>query len=280
MEHENAALNKALRPCKLAPMRVVSLTCSNTEICCALGCAGYLVGVDAHSDYPTDVVTRLPRVGPDLGIDVRRVAELRPDLVVASLTVPGHERIVAQLAAEKLPYFAPEPVSLEDVYDDITQIASRLGVPARGAQLVAEMRLAMPAQPRTPAAPALLVEWWPKPVIVPGRQSWVHDLIELAGGANPFGDRALKSTPIHDHEAVAAEPDSVIMSWCGVRVEKYRPEIVYRRPGWQGMRALAARRVFAVPEAYLGRPGPRLIQGYQALREIVQSSERFSASSI
>ena len=73
-------------------MRVVSLTCSNTEIACALGCAGYLVGVDDHSDYPVDIVTKLPRVGPDLGIDVARVAALRPDLVLASLVAPvlGH----------------------------------------------------------------------------------------------------------------------------------------------------------------------------------------------
>jgi iron complex transport system substrate-binding protein len=261
-------------------VRVVSLTCSNTEICCALGCAEYLVGVDDHSDYPVDVVTKLPRVGPDLGIDVARVAALRPDLVLASLTVPGHERVVEQLASAKLPFFAPEPVSLEDVYDDIRQIATRLGVSSRGVELAANMRAEMPAQARAHDAPRLLVEWWPKPVIVPGRQSWVHDLIELAGGSNPFADRAQKSTPIVDHEAVVANPDSVIMSWCGVPLSKYRAEVVYRRPAWQGMVALRERRVFAIAEAFLGRPGPRLVQGYRALRQIVQSSERFSASSI
>ncbi len=54
--------------------------------------------------------------------------------------VPGHERVIAQLEAAKLPFFAPEPVSLEDVYDDIAQIASRLGVPARGGELVLQMQ--------------------------------------------------------------------------------------------------------------------------------------------
>jgi iron complex transport system substrate-binding protein len=263
-------------------VRIVSLTCSNTEIVSALGCAEYLVGVDDHSDYPEAVVTKLPRVGPDLSIDVARVAALRPDLVLASLTVPGHERVIAQLEAEKLPFFAPEPVSLEDVYDDIAQIAARLGVATRGAELLAELRREIPAQapPRAVGAPRLLVEWWPKPVIVPGRLSWVHDLIERAGGENPFGARALKSTPISDDEAVLAAPDAVIMSWCGVRLDKYRPEIVYRRPAWQEIPALKARRVLAVPEAFLGRPGPRLVQGFRALRQIVQSIERPSASSI
>ena len=219
-------------------------------------------------------------MGPDLGIDVARVAALRPDLVLASLTVPGHERIVERLTTAKLPFFAPEPTSLDDVYDDIRQIAAQLGVASRGAALIADMRREMPAQPRAHDAPRLLVEWWPKPVIVPGRQSWVHDLIELAGGSNPFADRHQKSMPIHDHEAALANPDSVIMSWCGVPLNKYRPEIVYRRPAWQDIVALRERRVFPIAEAFLGRPGPRLVQGYQALRDIVQSSDRFSASSI
>ena len=60
-------------------MRIVSLTCSNTEIVCALGCADRLVGVDNHSDYPAQVVKRTPRVGPDLTIDIQKVVDLKPD---------------------------------------------------------------------------------------------------------------------------------------------------------------------------------------------------------
>ena len=67
-------------------MRVVSHTCSNTEIACALGCASMLVGVDADSDFPADVVAPLPKLGRDLELDVAQVAALRPDLVLMDLT--------------------------------------------------------------------------------------------------------------------------------------------------------------------------------------------------
>ncbi|MCA9596333.1 MAG: cobalamin-binding protein [Myxococcales bacterium] len=261
-------------------MRVVSLACSNTEIVCALGRADWLVGVDDHSDHPTDVVSRLPRVGPDLGIDIERVRALRPDLVLASLTVPGHERIVEALERAKLPYLAPEPVSVADVYRDIQDIAGRLDVEARGRELVAAMRRELDATPE-PARPVrVLVEWWPKPVIVPGRDSWVTQLLSAAGGENPFGDRTVKSTPIDDREAVAADPDAIVISWCGVRPEKYRPDVVLRRPAWQGLRAVREGRVHCIPEAYLGRPGPRLVDGVRALRALVHESSRASASSI
>src|SRR5574337_903473 len=67
---------------------------------------------------------RGPRVGPDLDIDVERVAALRPDLVLASLTVPGHERIVERLSRAKLPFVATEPVSVADVYADVEKVGA------------------------------------------------------------------------------------------------------------------------------------------------------------
>ncbi len=253
-------------------MRIVSLACSNTEIVCALGCADLLVGVDDHSDYPEDVVSSLPRVGPDLQIDIDRVVELRPDLVLASLTVPGHENVIEGLEHARVPYVAPSPVSVHDVYEDIRGIALRLGVPERGEKLVADMKRVLDAPaPSGLSRPRVLLEWWPKPVIVPGRDSWVNQVLEAAGGDNPFGERPVKSAPITDEEAQAMKPDAVVISWCGIKPEKYRPDIAYRREAWRGIPAIENKRVFCVPEAYLGRPGPRLVDGCNALREIVEA---------
>lgn len=253
-------------------MRVVSLACSNTEIVCALGCGALLVGVDSHSDRPREVIAHLPKVGPDLSIDTGRVAALRPDLVLASLTVPGHERVIEGLARAGLPYLALEPVSLEDVYSDIRKVAGALGVPDRGEALVGRMRSSLhpvAAEER----PGLLVQWWPKPVITPGCDSWVTDLIYVAGGRGVLGE-AVKSRPLTDDEVRTLDPDVVILSWCGVAPEKYRPEVVYRNPAWQDVRAVVRQQVFCIPEAYLGRPGPGLIEGFRALRSVVMGLER------
>jgi iron complex transport system substrate-binding protein len=253
-------------------MRIVSLTCSNTEIVCALGYAGSLVGVDDHSDHPEEVVARLPRVGPDLQIDVEKVIGLKPDLVLASLTVPGHEAVVDRVEKAGLPFIAPAPESLSHVYRDITDIASLLGVPERGESLVAEMRAGLGESLPGPAGPSILIQWWPKPVISPGRRSWAHDLIEAAGGRNPLGNEPVKSRPLHDDEVRELAPDAIVISWCGVHPSKYRPDVVYRNERWRDLPALARGRVFTVPEAYLGRPGPRLLEGWKALRAIVEQS--------
>ncbi len=252
-------------------MRLVSLTCSNTEIVGALGRGDLLVGCDDYSDWPEAVVAGLPRVGKDLDIDVEKVAALAPDLVLASLTVPGHEKVVAALEEAGLPVLVLAPTSLEDIYEDIRTVADRLGVADHGEAIVHRMREAIGRGSDVPEAerPRILVEWWPKPVIVPGRRSWVTDLIDAAGGLNPWADRDQESTPVTDEEVRAARPDAVVVAWCGVPFEKYRTEIVTRRPGWQEVPALVNGQVHCIPEAWLGRPGPRLVSGFAALADLV-----------
>jgi iron complex transport system substrate-binding protein len=250
-------------------MRIVSLACSNTEIVHALGCAHLLVGVDDHSDWPADVVGPLPKVGPDLNIDVERVAALEPDLVLATLTVPGHEDVVARLQEAGLPYVAPEPVSLEDVYRDIRDIAHRLGVPGRGEELVSRMRRELDAPDPSPDAPTVLIQWWPKPVIAPGRLSWATDVLHAAGGRGVLEADDVKSRPMSDDEVAACAPDAVVLSWCGVDPAKYRTDVVLSNPAWADQAFVRKRRVHTVGEPFLGRPGPRLVEGVRRLRPIV-----------
>lgn len=250
-------------------MRVVSHTCSNTEIVCALGCADLLVGVDDHSDHPAEIVSGLPRVGKDLDVDVDRVLALRPDLVLTSLTVPGHERVVARLAERKIPMLVLAPSSAADVAKDVRLVGRVLGVPERGEALAAELEAALAPRPVPEDAPRVLVEWWPKPVIAACRQSWVDDLLRAAGARNALGARDAQSAPLTDEEVVALNPDAVVISWCGVPESHYRTEVVTRRPGWQEVRAVREGHVFPVHESYLGRPGPRLVDGLRALERVV-----------
>ena len=248
-------------------MRVVSHTCSNTEIVCALGCAAQLIAIDSDSDFPPQIVSKLPQLGRDLNLDVGTVVALKPDLVLTSLTVPGHERIVAELQAAGLRCLVIEPYSLADVFQNIRDIAQALGVSGRGEALVREMDAAMPPVAVAPGAPRILVEWWPKPVIGAARRSWVQDLIVRAGGINALGDtEAATATP-----QTAPHADAIVMSWCGVKLENYRPDVVLRREGWQQVPAIRNARVHAITEAFLGRPGPRLVEGYRALRQIVSA---------
>lgn len=80
-------------------MRIVSLCPSNTELIAYLKCEHLLVAIDDYSDWPQSI-QGLPRLGPDLSINMDAVEEAKPDLVLASLSVPGMERNIEELKNE------------------------------------------------------------------------------------------------------------------------------------------------------------------------------------
>jgi len=251
-------------------MRIVSTTCSNTEIVCALGCEQYLVGVDNHSDYPKAVVADLPRVGPDLQVDAEVISQLKPNLVLASLTVPGHEKVIDSLKTAGLHYWASSPESLAAVYQDIDDIAQQLGVTDRGTKLIEAMRQQIkPVDTSGKQRPLIAVQWWPKPVIAAAKKSWVHDLIELAGGRNALEDIEEISAPLEFENFSELNPDIIAISWCGVKEDKYRPSVISDNPLLSSVSAVRNQRLISIPEAFLGRPSVRLVEGYKLLKHAV-----------
>ena len=255
--------------------RVVSLTSSNTEIMAALGLGEYLVGCDANSDWPPELVARLPRLGPDLNVDLDTLERLQPDLVLASLSVPGMERIVAGLESRRLPFITLDPISWVDVLKDVRTVARTLGEAARGEALAQHMedRAAKIATtlPQWSHPPRVMVEWWPKPVIVATRQSWVTDMLGLLGAENAFAGINKRSSPITINQALEANPDLIVCSWCGVK--RLRPEVILKRQGWENVSAIRSGRVVCIPESGLGRPGPRLLEGLEGLAEALRRVE-------
>ena len=251
-------------------MRIVTHTCSNTEIVCALGRSDWLVGVDDHSDHPPEIVASLPKVGPDLDIDVNKIIALRPDLVITSLTVPGHERCLARLQEAGLPLLLTQPSSLADVAADIRRIGEAIEARSAAEQLAGRIDTLIEQGPSSGEPVPILIEWWPKPVIVPGAKSWVNEMLALAGGFNPFGDQQVESLEISPEQARAAAPEAIVMSWCGVKEDKYRAHIVARREGWETIPAVRQQRIIPISEAWLGRPGPRVVEGIEKLRAVVQ----------
>lgn len=251
-------------------MRLITHTCSNTEIVAALGRADWIVGTDDHSDFPPEVVQRAARVGPDLDIDIQRVTELKPDLVITSLTVPGHERCLEKLQAAGLPCLVTQPHTLSDVIRDIRTIGEAIDAQHAAEKLASRFEQTLNQPPPDGEPIPILIEWWPKPVIVPGQKSWVNAMLRLAGAFNPFENHEAESLEITADQARQAAPEAVVMSWCGVQESKYRPHIVTRRDGWDTIPALVNGQVVGISEAWLGRPGPRLIEGIDRLRQLVE----------
>lgn len=251
-------------------MRIVSICPSNTEILCVLGLGESLVGLDRSSDFPPEI-THLPRVGPDVAVDVAAIAALRPDLVLSSLSVPGMEKNLDRLDAAGLPHLVVDAASIEEVYRSILLVGRVCGRGAKATEVVDGLRgrveSARARGAALPRRPRVFLEWWPKPVITPGRRCWSTEMIEVAGGVNVFADLDVRSTPIETASVIERAPDLLFTCWCGVPHDHQKPEKLALRPGWQGIPGIVSGDVHAAPEPLFGRPGPRLVEGVEWMHQ-------------
>ncbi|MGD8192112.1 cobalamin-binding protein [Brevibacillus ginsengisoli] len=253
-------------------MRIVSICPSNTEILYYLGLDDHVVGIDDHSDWPLHW-QHLPKVGPDLNIDMDKVAALQPDLVVASLSVPGMEKIVAQLQERGIPHIVLNPSSIYDIADDIRLIGRATGFEQRAEEVARQFteRLNQIRALTTSVndRPRLFWEWWPNPIFTPGRRNWLTDVSELAGGLNIFGD--VDTDNVHATREMVAQrkPDHICVVWCGIELKRIKPTMITEREEWRDLPAIIHNQVHLLEEGMYCRPSPRILDGLEYLMTLI-----------
>lgn len=258
-------------------VRIVSICPSNTEIVAYLGQTDMLVGVDNYSDYPVQV-KQLPKLGPDLSIDMEKVANLKPDLVLASLSVPGMEKNIEGLKETGLPYIILNANHLYEIADDIRKIAEAIGIEEEGNkkadEFLKEIEGFRKKAQRIDHKPSLYWEWWPKPIFTPGKSNWLTEISELAGASNIFESEAEASVQTDWDDVRKRNPDHICMVWVGVKEEKMNPDLLKKRPGWMEMEAVKNNRIHVLEESLFCRPSPRLLDGLKKLESVLKKGRQ------
>jgi iron complex transport system substrate-binding protein len=249
------------------PQRIISLVPSVTEVVYALGGEDRLVGVTDFCDWPPEAA-RKPRVGGMLAPNLELVVSLKPDLIVA--TTEGNRReTFDQLQRLGIPVFSVHPHRLSDVMAVIAQLGELTGRPAAVGPLVEGLKRRIQAVERAVRPyprPKVLYVLWPEPLIVPGREGLVTELIELAGGASVTAGEP-DSYPRFSLEAVAARaPEVIILARHG------SDGTPLARVPWERLTtlpAIRAGRVHSVDGSYLHRYGPRMVDGLERLARVI-----------
>lgn len=245
-------------------MRIISICPSNTEIVALLGLTDSLIAVDDFSDWP-QAVHALPKLGPDLSIDLDALEALQPDLVLSSLSVPGMEKNVEGLKERGIPQLVLNANSLDEIIEEVRLVGKACGVAVR-AEGVATAYEAKRHELHTISQsinehPSLYWEWWPNPIFTPGKVNWLTEISQLAGGRNTFEDVELASIMTDFDDVKKRNPDYIFLSWVGIAYERINPKVVLKRDGWQEMDAVKNERIFKMEEWLYCRPSPRLLIG-------------------
>jgi iron complex transport system substrate-binding protein len=243
--------------------RIVPIFASNTEIVASLGLADRIVGIEAYTRYPREVLDR-PLVGGRLGFSIDAVVGLRPDLVVVTPSRQAANQLIDPMERIGVPILVLLQRSVPEILANIRLMGLVGGVPERGEQVAArfEARLAAVKRkvegrtaPRTIMITARLGNGL---MLIARERTYTGDAMVLAGARFALpGTRLAQVSP----EAILnADPD--VLLWAGS--DRDLKELI-ARPGWAEMRAVQAGRAHAVSRVELLIPGPRTIDGIERL---------------
>jgi len=286
--------------------RIACLLPSATEIVCALGLADRIVGVSHECDFPAEIVGRPVLTEPKLdprgssaaidaqvrrlvadGLSVYRIREsalcaARPDLIVTqeqcevcAVSFTEVQAAARALLATPAEIVSLKPNRLDDVLDDFVRVGIAAGVADAGSQLAAASRARLDRLrahvAHVRSRPRVACIEWIEPLMVAG--NWVPELVEMAGGTYDLVAAGAHSPSIGWDALLAAQPDVVIVMPCGFPLSQTRPELpaLTARREWRALPAVRNGRAYAVDgNAYLNRPGPRLVDSAEILAGLIQ----------
>ncbi len=173
----------------------------------------------------------------------------------------------------------PEVISLDpqyvsDVLEDIRRIGRATGAEEAAESLTRKMQARIDAVVEKAGQaldrPRVLHLEWVDPLMCGGH--WVPEMVELAGGANCFGDKETGSFPLEWSDIMERQPEVIVLMPCGFDVKRGLQDLplLSQREGWNSLPAVRENRVYVIDAgAYTSRSGPRLVEGLEILAEMI-----------
>jgi len=247
--------------------RIISLTPATTEIICRLGAADRLAGRSSACNFPA-AIKKLPVAGDMATPYPEKIFLIAPDTIICDSEHPDanfklfrqHGINVCKLPGSKL----------SDYPDNVRTIGRLLQMEAAAEAEVRRFEKCLSAarnagKRRTSPPPKVLLVLGLNPVITCGRNTFVSDLIEAAGGRNIAAGRA-GYFPLSAEFIAAAAPEIIIAADMP-GIDRQLSAI----PGWQQLPAVRSNRIHTDLKAdLLFRLGPRITTGLEILQQIFQ----------
>ena len=260
-----------------SPKRVVSLAPSITEIIYDLRCEDRLKGATTYSDFP-EAAQRLPKVGSYVYLDLEKIVSLKPDLCIG--IKDGNPKAIAmRLESLGIPVYAVNPRSIDSIQSTVFEIGELLQASEKARHMVGEMesridyirQLAETAE----SQPRVFFQIGISPIVSVGSDTFIHELIEVAGGVNLA--QSYTSYPrFSTEEVVVSAPDIMIIT--SMAREKVFEQIKAKWKQWPNIPAVKNDRIFLVDSDLFDRPTPRLIEGLETLFQLIHPELNFESN--
>jgi iron complex transport system substrate-binding protein len=252
--------------------KIISISPSLTEILFSVGAGDRLIGRDSNSMYPEEAAAAVDLGGMWEGIPIEDILALEPDLILAG-------EIFAEDAIQELRdlgltvYWQKNPADFEGLYKNISDIAVLTGTEDAADELVISMtdRVSEVDDKLSSVEYIPLVFYEldasdPANPYTPGAGTFISFIISRAKGLN-LGDSLEGSwVQVSSEELLVQNPDIILLADALYGIT---PEMVSERAGWSEIKAVADNEILPFDPFILSVPGPRLVDGFEQLAEIL-----------
>ena len=251
------------------PKRIISLVPSITETLFLFGVRDRVLAISDYCIHPRFEVDRKEKIGGPKSLDVHKILWLEPDLVIANAEENRKDQIKALIKAG-VRVFITYPKTVEGAIRHMRQLATITGAEEEAAKIIEEseqVNSEMKERPEPEKRDKVLCLIWRDPLITVNGDTYISDMIELAGGRNVFADGNKRYPKITLDDIHFVRPDVILLP-----TEPYA--FSRRDRKWLGRQmqipAARANRIFLVEGELICWFGPRLGRGLKLLRELFQ----------
>jgi iron complex transport system substrate-binding protein len=250
------------------PKRIVCMTEESVEFLYAIGRSDLIAGVSVYAVRPEGVKKNHPVISAFTHANIKKILELNPDLVVGFSDI--QKDIAKELIGAGVDVYISNQRSLEEILRYLSTLGHMIG---EGEKTTAYIKLledkisyAREKASQLKVHPRVYIEEWDEPRICGIR--WFSELVELCGGQDIFREKShagkmAQGRFVSDSEISNHNPDIILASWCGKKVElnSFRD-----RPDCSGIPAVKNNQIFELsPEIFL-QPGPApILEGIDIL---------------
>lgn len=194
----------------ISTSRIISLVPSQTEFLVDIGLKDVLVGVTKFCIHPKGLVREIGHVGGTKNLNLDRIKELKPDLIIGNKEENTKSEI--EELRKHFPVWMSDIVTVDDGIDMMASLGEILGKTDRVNKLIqsiqSEREKFSVSQSNQPSA---LYFIWKNPDMVVGSLSFIDDMVSEAGFVN-VGRTLGERYPILDGNTEKPSPDYVLLS--------------------------------------------------------------------
>ena len=249
------------------PQRIVPIFASNTEIVVALGLANRIVGIEAYTRYPKEILDR-PLVGGRLGFSVDAVVDLHPDFLLVTPSRQAANQLIDPMERLGIPIVVALTRSVEEILSNIRLVARIAAIERHGEEVASALEARMDrvrekvAGRPQPSVVMITGQLGNGLMLVAREGTYTGDAILRAGGR--FGlPGTLTLAQVSPEAILQADPDVLLFAG----TQKGLDDLI-AQPGWSQMRAVTSGRARTVARVELLIPGPRTFEGIEHLAAI------------